>query len=194
MPELDRKLAVPALVGRHQDYLIVGGLGGPSKDLSALIGDGPNLFSMSGAMGAATPIGLGLALARPRRRVLVVTGEGELLMNVGALATVALAAPDNLAILVVDNEVYGETGNQQSHTGRGTDLAAMAAGAGVARVSTVRSEAEIPAAAAELRDAQGPVFVVVKVSAADPPAAPRDMDAAACRTRFRAALDREAEE
>lgn len=194
MPELDRKQAVPALVGRHQDYLIVSGLGGASKDLSALTGDGPNLFSMSGAMGAATPIGLGLALARPRRRVLVVTGEGELLMNVGALATVAMAAPANLAILVVDNAVYGETGNQQSHTGRVTDLAAMAAGAGIERVRTVRSEAEIPAAAADMREAPGPVFVVVKVSAADPPAAPREMDAAACRVRFRAALGSQTEE
>lgn len=188
MAELERAYAVPALVGRHQDYLIVSGLGGASKDMAALTGDGPNLFSMAGAMGAATPIGLGLALAQPRRRVLVVTGEGELLMNVGALATVALAAPRNLAILVVDNSVYGETGNQASHTGRVTDLAAMAAGAGLGRVSTVRREADLARAAAELREGEGPVLVVLKVTASEPPAARRDLDPAACRLRFRRAL------
>ena len=91
---LDRRDAVPALIGRHEDFLIVAGLAGTSRDVAALTRDGAHTYTMAGAMGGASMIGLGLALARPDKRVLVVTGDGELLMNVGALATIARSGPD----------------------------------------------------------------------------------------------------
>src|SRR5262245_29531245 len=106
---LDRCQAVPALIGRHQDFLFVTGLAGTSRDVAALTGDGAHVYTMAGAMGGASMMGLGLALARPDRRVLVVTGDGELLMNVGSLATIAVLNPPNLAIVCVDNGHYGET-------------------------------------------------------------------------------------
>src|ERR1700746_2102139 len=106
---LDRREAVPALIGRHEDFLIVSGLAGTSRDIAALTRDGAHAFTMAGAMGGAAMIGFGLALARPDKRVLVVSGDGELLMNVGALATIALFNPPNLAVVCVDNGHYGET-------------------------------------------------------------------------------------
>lgn len=185
---LDRRQAVPALVGDHGDFLIVTGLAGTAKDIAHLSDDGAHVFTMAGAMGAAVSIGLGLALARPDRRVLVVTGDGELLMNVGALATVAVMRPPNLAMVCVDNGHYGETGGQRSHTSLGVDLEAMASAAGIAATRTVSNADDIPSAAKLLRESNGPAFVVLKVKPGDPPAYKRNMDAAACRVRFRAAL------
>ena len=108
---------------------MVAGLAGTAWELSALTHESPSLFGLGGAMGAAPMMGLGLALAQPKRRVLVATGDGELLMNVGALATIALQNPPNLTIICVDNGHYGETGNQDSHTGLGVRLDVIAAGA-----------------------------------------------------------------
>src|ERR1700730_2859041 len=119
---LDRREAVPALLGRHEDFLIVTGLAGTARDIAALTKDGEHTFTMAGAMGAACAMGLGLALARPDKRVLVITGDGELLMNVGGLATIAVMNPANLAIVCVDYGHYGETGYQKSHTSLGVDL------------------------------------------------------------------------
>src|SRR5262249_25099920 len=99
---LDRREALPALIGRHEDFLIVAGLAGAARDIAALTENGANGFAMGGAMGGACMIGLGLALAQRDRRVLVLTGDGELLMNVGALATIALLNPPNLSIICVD--------------------------------------------------------------------------------------------
>ena len=185
---LDRRQAVPALIGDHRDFLIVTGLAGTAKDIAHLSDDGDNVFTMAGAMGAAVSIGLGLALAKPDRRVLVVTGDGELLMNVGALATVAVMRPPNLAVVCVDNGHYGETGGQRSHTSLGVDLEAMAAAAGISATRTVSKSEDIASASKLLRESNGPAFVLLKVRPGDPPAYKRNMDAAACRVRFRAAL------
>jgi len=185
---LDRAQAVPALIGRHEDFLIVSGLAGTSKDMAALTGDGAHLYSMAGAMGGACMIGLGLALARPDRRVLVVTGDGELLMNVGALATIAVMDPPNLSILCVDNGHYGETGYQLSHTSLGVDLEKMAAGAGIKATRTIGAEAEIADGARLLREGNGTAFVLLRVKPNDPPKFKRNFDPAFCRERFRAAL------
>ena len=126
---LDRRAAVKSILDiLGDDTLIVAGLAGTKGDVLAAVGDDPRVFGFGGAMGAATSMGLGLALARPDKRILVVTGDGELLMNVGTLATVAVANPSNLGIVCVDNEHYGETGFQRSHTGLGTDLAQNRAG------------------------------------------------------------------
>ena len=123
---LDRIEAIPKLVGRHEDFLIVTGLAGTSRDIAALTEDGAHTYSMAGAMGGACMIGLGLALARRDKRVLVVTGDGELLMNIGSLATIAVMNPPNLSIVCVDNGHYGETGYQKSHTSLGVDLEKIA--------------------------------------------------------------------
>ncbi|MDH3413747.1 MAG: thiamine pyrophosphate-dependent enzyme [Gammaproteobacteria bacterium] len=185
---MDRRQAVPALVGDTGDFLIVTGLAGTAKDIAALSDDGDNVFTMAGAMGAAVSIGLGLALAKPDRRVLVVTGDGELLMNMGALATVSVMRPPNLAVVCVDNGHYGETGGQRSHTSLGVDLEAIASAAGIPATRVVSKESEIQAASKLLRESNGPAFILLKVKPGDPPAYKRNMDPAACRVRFRAAL------
>src|SRR6185312_10601688 len=186
---LDRRTAVPALIGRHQDFLFVTGLAGTARDIAALTQDGTHIYTMAGAMGGAVMIGLGLALARPDKRVLAVTGDGELLMNVGALATVAILNPANFAVLCVDNGHYGETGYQKSHTSLGVDLEKMAAGAGIERTRTVGAESELAEGARMLRDGNGTAFVVLKVTPTDPPAYKRNFDLAACRERPRPGLD-----
>lgn len=185
---LDRRRAVPALIGRHEDFLIVSGLAGTSKDIAALTNDAPHVYTMAGAMGAATAIGLGLALAQPDRRVLVVTGDGELLMNIGTLATVAVLDPANLSILCVDNGHYGETGYQESHTARGVDLEKMAIGAGLKTTCTVEREDDIAFGARLLRQSNGTAFVLLRVAPDDPPPFKRLLDPAATRVRFRMAL------
>ena len=106
---LDRAEAVPALVGNPDDFLIVAGLAGPAKDIGALTRDGANAFIFAGAMGGAVTTALGLALAQPNKRVLCVTGDGDLLMSLGALATVGVMQPSNLSIVCVDNALYQET-------------------------------------------------------------------------------------
>jgi phosphonopyruvate decarboxylase len=185
---LDRRDAVPALIGRHEDFLIVSGLAGTSRDVAALTGDGVHTYTMAGAMGGACSIGLGLALARPDKRVLVVTGDGELLMNVGALATVAVMNPPNLVIVCVDNGHYGETGYQKSHTSLGVDLEKIAAGSGIRATRTIASREELAEGARLLREGNGAAFVLLRVKPTDPPAFKRNMDPSACRNRFRAAL------
>jgi thiamine pyrophosphate-dependent acetolactate synthase large subunit-like protein len=188
---LDRREAVPALLGRHEDFLIVTGLAGTAKDIGALTRDGEHTFTMAGAMGAACMMGLGLALARPDRRVLVITGDGELLMNVGALATIAVMNPANLSIVCVDNGHYGETGYQKSHTSLGVDLEKIAIGSGIKMTRTIGREDEIADGARLLRAGNGTAFVLLRVKPTDPPAFKRNMDPASCRIRFKTALQRD---
>src|SRR5882757_6399116 len=166
---LDRREALPALIGRHEDFLIVAGLAGTARDIAALTQNAANGFAMGGAMGGACMIGLGLALAQRDRRVLVITGDGELLMNVGALATVAVLNPPNLSIVCVDNGHYGETGYQKSHTSLGVDLEKMAVGAGIKVTRTIGREAEIADGARLLRDGNGSTFLVLRVAPTEPP-------------------------
>ena len=185
---LDRIQAVPALVGNHEAFLIVTGLAGTAKDIAALTDDGNHIYTLAGAMGAAAMMGFGLALAQTERRVLVVTGDGELLMNVGALATIAVANPPNLSIVCVDNGHYGETGYQKSHTSLGVDLEKMAIGAGIKATRTVTREDQIVDAAKFIRETNGTAFVCLRVTATNPPSYRRLLDPAACRNRFRSAL------
>ena len=184
---LDRRQAVPALIGRHQDFLIVTGLAGTSRDIAALTDDGAHTYTMAGAMGGASMIGLGLALARRDRRVLVVTGDGELLMNVGSLATIAVLNPANLSIVCVDNGHYGETGYQKSHTSLGVDLEKIAAAAGIKRTLAIEREPELAAGARLIREGNSASFVLLRVKPTEPPAYKRDLDPATCRNRFRVA-------
>jgi phosphonopyruvate decarboxylase len=185
---LDRCEALPALLGRHEDFLIVAGLSGSARDVAALTRNGPHAYVLVGAMGAACMVGLGLALARPDRRLLVVTGDGELLMNVGALATIAVMNPANLAIVCVDNGHYGETGYQKSHTSLGTDLAMIAGGAGIKLTRTIEQQADIAAGARLIREANATAFVLLRVKPTEPPPDQRILDPVLARSRFRAAL------
>ena len=185
---LDRCDAVPAVIGRHEDFLIVSGLAGTSRDVAALTQDGAHTYTMAGAMGGACMIGLGLALARPDKRVLVVTGDGELLMNIGALSTIAVLNPANLAIICVDNGHYGETGYQKSHTSLGVDLEKIALGSGIKATRTISADEEVADGARLLRQGNGTAFVVLRVKPTDPPAFKRNMDPSACRNRFRGEL------
>ena len=185
---LERSEVVPALIGRPEDFLFIAGLGGTARDVGAVAGDGAHVYSLGGAMGAACMMGLGLALARPDKRVLVVTGDGELLMSVGALATIAVIDPPNLAILCVDNGHYGETGWQKSHTSLGVDLEKIAIGSGIKRTRTVAAQADIADGARLLREGNGTSFVAVRVKPTEPAEFTRNFDASLCRDRFRAAL------
>ena len=184
---LDRITAVPAIIGEQSDFLFIGGLAGTAKDLASLTSDGGNYYGLAGAMGAAVSIGLGLALARPDKMVLVATGDGELLMNVGALATVSVLNPPNLKILCVDNGHYGETGYQKSHTCLGVDLEQMAIGAGIKSTCSVETQADIAKGARMLRESNGSCFVLLRVKPTDGPKVKRLMDPAASRVRFRIA-------
>ncbi len=184
---LRRREVAARLLADRGALLVVGGLGAPSWDLTAA-GDHPLNFPLWGAMGAAAMIGLGLALARPTRRVLVVTGDGEMLMGLGALATIAVQAPANLAVVVLDNERYGETGMQATHTAGPTNLSAVAAGAGIPVVGDIFDRAQLEAALPRIRAAPGPVFFDIKVRAEDLPLVLPPKDGVRLKDRFRQAL------
>ena len=186
--ELDRRDAVPRILGDAGEFLIVSGLAGASKDVAAATDDSDKVFTMAGAMGAAVSIGVGLALARPAKQVLVVTGDGELLMNLGTLATAAVMDPKNLSILCVDNGHYGETGYQRTHTSFGTDLEAVARATGISHTQTVDQQEEIPSGRDLLRNRDGLSFVLLRVKATEPPRYKRNLRADECRVRFRKAL------
>lgn len=192
-----RPLMADLLRNAGVDLLLVTGLGQTCYD-SAAAGDRDLTFPLWGAMGGAAMIGLGLAIAQPSKRVLVATGDGEMLMGMGAFASIAAQAPRNLAIAVFDNEHYGETGNQATHTaapgqgptqsGAGTDLAAVARGCGIGDVGLVTMQADVAAAVKACREAPGPVVRVFKVMNEAVPLVMPPRDGALLKDRFRRAL------
>lgn len=184
---LDRRKVVARILKDRGDALLVTGLGAPTWDAAA-VGDHPNNFYLWGGMGGAVMTGLGLAMAQPKRRVLVITGDGEMLMGLGGLATVAVQKPANLGICIIDNQRYGETGMQETHTEFGVDLPAMARGAGIAETALVHTAKELEAAIARLYDARGPVFVNVKVTPAAQPMVLPLRDGPSIQHRFRDAV------
>ncbi|MCW5737078.1 MAG: aldehyde dehydrogenase [Enhydrobacter sp.] len=184
---LHRREVVEELLRDRGDLLVIAGLGAPNWDISAA-GDNPNNFPLWGAMGAASMMGLGLALAQPKRKVLVITGDGEMLMSIGALATIAVQKPANLTIAVLDNERFGETGMQMTHTAAGVDLAGMAAAAGFPTSRTVRTMQEVSELREQIHHASGPLFARIRIDPEAlyfvlPPA-----DGGILTTRFRQAL------
>lgn len=180
---LDRREVVGAILEKREDALVVTGLGSSCYD--AGVHDHPNTFYLWGAMGAAAMVGLGLALAQPERRVVVITGDGEMLMGLGSLATIAAKAPRNLSIVVIDNELYAETGMQFTHTASGVDLAGMAKAAGFAKAETVRDDADVGAAIEAVYGESGPVFIDMKVSSKRYPMSIKLRDGAHIKNRFR---------
>ena len=184
---LERRAVVRALLADRGDLLVISGLGAPSWDITAA-GDDPKNMPLWGGMGGAAMMGLGLALAQPKRRVLVITGDGEMLMGVGGLATIAVQQPPNLAVVVLDNEHYGETGGQETATWHGVDLAAMARGAGIADARVVRDEAGVLALRDAIHAAAAPLFAVVKIDAATLKLVLPPREGAYLQARFREAV------
>ena len=184
---LQRREVVKALLAERGDLLVVAGLGAPAWDATAA-GDHPLTFPLWGGMGGAVMIGLGLALAQPEKRVLVLTGDGEMLMGLGSLATVGVSQPKNLSVIVLDNEVYGETGMQSTHTAFGVDLAATAKACGFVATSTATEETEIAPLRAAIHEGIGPLFAQIKIAAEQMPLVLPPRDGAHLKNRFREAL------
>jgi len=184
---LHRRDVVKGLLAQRGDALVVAGLGSTAWDCTAA-GDSPLTFPLWGAMGTAAMVGLGLALAQPARRVLVITGDGEMLMGLGSLATIGVQAPRNLAIAVIDNERYGETGMQTTHTAHGVDLATVALGCRFPSASVIRDSKQFDAARASLHSADGPVLVQFKVVAEKLALVLPPHDGVTLKERFRRAL------
>lgn len=188
-PGLDRRDVIRRILSGKDDMLAVGGLGNAGYDLVAARGEHPLNFTIHGAgMGGAPVLGLGLALAQPSRRVVVVLGDGDMLMGVGSLATIAAQQPANLAIVVMDNESYQETGAQATATGFGVDLAGMAAAAGFPVAIRLDDPTHITEAVDKVLRAPGPVFVNVKISDAPVPQMPKERDGVLMKLRFREKL------
>jgi thiamine pyrophosphate-dependent acetolactate synthase large subunit-like protein len=184
---LERRAVVAALLKNRGDALVVAGLGSPAWDTAAA-GDHPGNFYLWAGMGGAAMVGLGLALAQPKRRVLVVTGDGEMLMGLGSLATIAVKRPTNLAIVVLDNQRYGETGMQPTHTEFGVDLAGVARAAGFRTTATIYSGRDLEDWIPRLYRRAGPLFWAVKIIPNHPPIALPPRNGAFLKDRFRQAL------
>ena len=183
---LDRKKAIPILIGDNKRFLIISGLAGPAKDIGFLTKESPNTFLFGGAMGGALPTSLGLALSRPKEKVLCVSGDGDILMSMGCLATIATTKPKNLIIICVDNETYLETGGQTSHTGFGVNLDMIAKGCGFPITKTIVTEKELLEGKKVLDDnCGGPVFILLKVSKSNPPRYSRNWNASEEKSKFR---------
>ena len=164
---LERRSVVSALLKGRKDAIVVGGLGASTYDIAAA-GDHDLNFYLWGGMGGAVMIALGVALAQPALPVVVITGDGEMLMGMGSLATVGLQKPGNLSIAVLDNEAYGETGGQASHTAAAADLVGVARACGISDARAMTTMAEVEAFASSLQDVtSGPRFASVKIDAAN---------------------------
>jgi thiamine pyrophosphate-dependent acetolactate synthase large subunit-like protein len=186
-PALDRRDVVRDLLADRGDLLVVAGLGASAWDITAA-GDCPTNLPLWGGMGGAAVLGLGLAIAQPTKRVLVITGDGEMLMGLGALATIAVQKPANLSVVVLDNEHYSETGGQETATRHGVDLAAIARGAGIADARLLTTAAEVAALRRDIHAGPGPLFAVVKVAAGNHPLVLPPREGAHLTARFREAV------
>ena len=184
---IERRTFVTRLIAACPKALIVTGLGSSSYDVFAA-GDRPENFYLWGAMGGAAAMALGLAIAQPKRSVLVITGDGEQLMGMGALATIGAQQPHNLSIVVLDNGLYGETGSQRSHTSQGTSLAEVARACGIADASELRDISEVPALAARINARAGCLLAQIMVRPDELPRVLPPRDGVYLKNRIRAAL------
>lgn len=184
---LHRREVVATLLEGRDDLLVVAGLGSAAWDCTAA-GDHPLTFPLWGAMGQAAMTGLGLALARPDRPVLVITGDGEALMGLGGLATIGVARPTNLHLVVLDNGRYGETGMQRSHTSHGVDLARIALGCGFADARSVTDAVDVVSLPRIFRDGLGPTLFVIEILPEKLPLVLPPRDGVELKERFRRAL------
>lgn len=183
---MNRRAVVARILEKRGDALVVASLGNPTYDVSAA-GDDDRNFYVWGAMGGACMVALGLALAQPNRQVLAFAGDGEMLMGMGALATIGVRFPSNLKIIVIDNEHYGETGMQPAHSGRGVDIAGIARACGIEDSGTLRTERELDERLPGLQR-PGLQCLVLKVAAAPEPSSLPPRDGPYLRSRFREAV------
>ncbi len=184
---LKRREVVSQLLHERGTLLVVSGLGAPSWDLAA-VGNNPLDFPLWGAMGGAAIVGLGLALAQPARKVLVITGDGEQLMGMGGLATIAVQRPPNLRLVVLDNEHYGETGQQQTHTAYGVNLAAVASACGFPYARTLTTSAEVTQFRDEIHQRDELMLAVIKIAMTADPLVLPSRDGTYLKHCFREAL------
>jgi thiamine pyrophosphate-dependent acetolactate synthase large subunit-like protein len=184
---LRRRALVETLLAERKNLLVVAGLGSTAWDCTAA-GDSPLTFPMWGAMGNAAMVGLGLALAQPRRRVLVITGDGEMLMGLGSLATIGARAPRNLALVVIDNERYGETGMQETHTAHGVNLARAGLACGFRAGVLVTRAGQLAALRKAVYERPGPFLAQVKVAPEKLPLVLPPRDGVLLKNRFRRAV------
>ncbi|NDY92029.1 thiamine pyrophosphate-dependent enzyme [Ideonella livida] len=187
-PRVERRAFVKALLQAvSPETLVVTGLGSAAYDVYAA-GDRDQNYYLWGAMGGASALGLGLALAQPQRPVLVITGDGEQLMGIGALGSIAVQQPPNLTVVMLDNGHFGETGMQRSHSSLGADLCAVARGFGLSGARSVRHAEDVEGVAAQVNARAGTGFVQVFIEATEPPRALPPRDGPFIKNRFRAAL------
>ncbi len=184
---LKRRDAVARLLEKRKDALVITGLGAASYDVMAA-GDHDNNFYLWGAMGGAAMVGLGLALSQPDRPVLVFTGDGEQLMGMGGLATIGVAKPDNLVLIVLNNEHFGETGMQRSHAGRGVDLVAVAAACGIESSRRITDDADIKELCVEMHQRTGAMYAEIMIEADEPARVLPPRDGVFVKNRFRRTL------
>jgi len=185
-PRLDRRAAIRVLLAERGDLLVVTGLGSTTYDAASL-GDDERNFYLWGAMGGAAMVGLGLAIARPDRPVLVVTGDGDTLMGLGALATIGVQSPPNLAIAVFDNGRYAETGMQPSHTDSAVNLVGVARSCGIAAAFDIGDKTSLARFVRRIPQMEQTLFARVAILADEPPRILPPRDGVLLKNRFRRA-------
>ena len=161
--ELNRRYVITELLRNRKDNLIINGLGGTCWDVASL-GDNNLNFYVWGGMGNACMIGLGLALSQPNKKIIVITGDGEMLMGIGSLITIAVKKPKNLSIVVFDNELYGETGNQKTHTAHGVNLSAIAKGSGIKNSKIIQNTTELKLLSSKINQINELSFTQIKIN------------------------------
>lgn len=186
-PLLDRREVVARLLRDRGDLLVVSGLGSATYDCAA-VDDDPRNFYLWGAMGGTAALALGLALAQPERPVLAITGDGDMLMGMGSLATIGARAPRNLSVVVLDNEVYGETGAQPTAIAHGVDMVSIARGCGLEAPEDIRDMNGVGTLASRIQRGEGPLFANIKIDAREYPRVLPARDGAYLRSRFREAV------
>ncbi len=184
---LERRSVVTRILRDRGDAAVVCGIGNAVHDVASCGDDSRNMY-LAGIMGGAAMVAFGVALAQPKRRVIVITGDGELLAGIGSLPTIGVEKPRNLAIVVLDNQAYGATGNQHTHTASGVDLVGIAAASGFASTALITDEAGVEAAIADIHDRPGPYFAVVKVKTKTGARLDVSRDGTYISRRFRAAM------
>ena len=184
---IKRRKVVETLLADRGDLLVIGGLGAPAWDITAS-GDHPNNFPMWGAMGGAAVLGLGLALAQPKRNVLVVTGDGEMLMGIGSLATIGISKAPNLSIVVLDNEAYGETGQQDTATKHGVSLSGIARACAMKDCRDINTMVEVQALRDRIHQGGGSLFAQIKIDPEKIPLVLPPRDSTFIKNRMRVSI------
>ncbi len=182
-----RRSVVTKILAQRGDAAVVTGIGNAVHDVFSAGDDHKNMY-LSGIMGGAAMVAFGIALAQPKRRIVVITGDGELLAGIGSLLTIGVEKPKNLSIVVIDNQAYGATGNQQTHTARGVDLVGIAVASGFPRTALITQEAELDGMIRDIYQGAGPYFAVVKVSTETGVRGDAPRDGTLIARRFRAAV------